>query len=167
MPLKQSPVKKSSMHAQGLARRQKLCRCIWIMHGRGFRSLGGRGEVYSPEQINPSSVMLLCVYVRRCLCSISRRLDAVMLVGISPFICFCASLIRTPLRSFFQVFSLELKIPNHRFLLGSTSKFLQVGLGWGRFDVISNICYIFPSNFFLWLSFLLSLAKHFTHVKTT
>ena len=44
--------------------------------------------LHSPEQINQSSVMMLCVYVRGCLCSISRRLDALMLAGISLFIGF-------------------------------------------------------------------------------
>lgn len=130
----------------------------------GVLGRGGVAGLHSPEQINPSSVMMLCVHVSRCLCRIS-RIRCCNVGWISPFICFNTALIGTPLHFFFEVSSLRFfQIPNHHslFSLATHPCFRQVGLDWGGFDIISNICYTFPSSFFplAVFSFVFSKAFH-------
>lgn len=88
MPLKQSLVQKYRARPRTcMSAKIVSMYSIWIMHGIGLRSLGAEG-LHSPEQINPSSVVMLCVYVSRCFCSISKITCGNVSWEILPVICF-------------------------------------------------------------------------------
>lgn len=90
--------------------------------------VGGGGGLLSPEQINPSSVMMSCVYVNRCLRCIPEirfgNVSRTLFFFFYPVICL---FIRAPMHFLFQVFRLVL-IPNYRSLSSATCP------GFSRWD---------------------------------
>lgn len=109
--------------------------------------------------------MMLCVYVSRCLCSrpISRIRCSNVAWNFSLYLLVCITHQETSALFLLGIQSSSFQNPKPlQLFLGNTSVFRQVGLDWGRFDIISNICCTFSSNFFprAVFSFVFSKAFH-------